>query len=101
MRNSFQAEPDFKPYEAVTPVRSLFDINPPVSAVKGDQRRAAQDSSHMNFREPDAAPADKLNRILWHDAKGWTMPYPPKVRSAFAPFALDVDDEEREKKPPH
>jgi YVTN family beta-propeller protein len=96
MRNGFQSEPDFKPYDAVNPDQSLFDVNPPASSLKGEERRAALDSSRMNFREPDAAPADKLNRILWHDVMGWTTPYPAKVQSAFAPFALDLDDDERE-----
>jgi YVTN family beta-propeller protein len=100
MRNSFQSEPDFKPYEAVNPVQSLFEVNPPASSLQGEQRRAANDSAKMNFREPDAAPSDKLNRILWHDIKGWSMPYPAKIQSVFAPFALDQNDDEKEKRKP-
>jgi hypothetical protein len=49
----------------------------------------------MNFREPDAAPTEKLNRIRWFDAKGWGTAYPPEAQSALAPFALDLDDPER------
>jgi hypothetical protein len=100
MRNSFQSEPDFTPYEAVNPAQSLFEVNPPASSLQGEQRRAANDSAKMNFRQPDAAPSDKLNRILWHDVKGWSMPYPPKIQSVFAPFALDQDDDEKEKRKP-
>ena len=55
-------------------------------------------SSRMNFKEPDAAPREILNRMLWHDAKGWNMPYPEVQRSLFFPLAIDVDDEEREVK---
>ncbi len=99
MRNSFQSDPDFKPYDASMPAQSLFEVNPPASSLQGERRRAAQDSSRMNFRQPDAAPADRLNRILWHDVKGWSTPYPRTFQSAFAPFALDLDDDEREKAP--
>jgi hypothetical protein len=52
----------------------------------------------MNFREPDAAPTEKLNRILWFDAKGWKTPYPRKAQSAFAPYSLDVSDEDRDRR---
>jgi len=100
MRNSFQTEPDLKPYEAVTPAQSLFEVNPPATSLKGNQRRAALDSSRMNFREPDAAPSEKLNRILWHDVKGWAMPYPRRIQSALAPYSNDLDDEERDKRKP-
>jgi YVTN family beta-propeller protein len=98
MRNSFQTEPDFTPYDAINPAQSLFEVNPPATALKGEQRRAALDSARMNFREPDAAPTDKLNRILWHDVKGWTTRYPVTAHSAFAPFSLDLNDDEREKR---
>ena len=30
----------------------------------------------MRFDVPDAAPVEKLNRILWHDVRGWHTPYP-------------------------
>jgi hypothetical protein len=30
----------------------------------------------MDFSEPDEAPAETLNRILWWDAKGYGTPYP-------------------------
>ena len=30
----------------------------------------------MNFARPDAAPEALLNRILWHAAHGWNVPYP-------------------------
>src|SRR5262249_12005094 len=97
MRASFQSTPDFTPYGAVTPKQSIFEINPAAPSLTGDQRKGAQASRRMNFRAPDAAPTDALNRILWHDAKGWSTPYPRTVQSVFAPFAIDVDDEERER----
>ncbi|HVX40234.1 MAG TPA: hypothetical protein VHB25_11725 [Gemmatimonadaceae bacterium] len=53
----------------------------------------------MNFMEPDAAPTEQLNRILWHDAKGWNTPYPAVRHSLFFPLAADVADEDRDEKP--
>jgi hypothetical protein len=54
----------------------------------------------MNFGDPDAAPSDILNRILWHDARGWGTPYPAVQRSLFFPMAVDVEDEDREEREP-
>ena len=45
---------------------------------------------------PDAAPTEKLNRILWGEVKGWKTPYPTVKQSLFFPLAVDVDDDDRE-----
>ena len=44
---------------------------------------------------PDAAPSDKLNRILWHATRGWNTPYPGTRQYLFSPYSLDVDDDDR------
>jgi YVTN family beta-propeller protein len=98
MRASFQGTADPTPYSAVMPEVSLFDVNPPVKALKGPARDAAVASAHMRFDIPDAAPTEKLNRILWHTVRGWETPYPGATHAVFAPLTLDVDDDEREKK---
>ena len=49
----------------------------------------------MSFDGPDEAPSDALNRILWHDARGWNAPYPAVKRSVFFPMSVYVDDEDR------
>jgi len=102
MRASFigQGEaPNFEPYSAGVPRQSLFEINERVGSITGphaaERRRAALASARMNFRDPDAAPSDLLNRILWHDARGWGLPYPEVKRSLFFPMAVDLTDEER------
>ena len=92
---SFTSEPDFTGYVAETPGQSLFDVNPPVSALAGPARRAALDSMKMRFEVPDAAPSDRLNRILWHQVRGWKTPYPGVKRAAFTPLSLELDDDER------
>lgn len=96
MRASFQDEPDYTPYEAATPAQSLFDVSPPLSALRGPARQAALASIRMRFDTPDAAPTQRLNRILWHQVRGWKTPYPGVKRSVFAPLAVDIEDEDRD-----
>jgi len=38
----------------------------------------------MNFRQEDRAPADRLNRVLWHSIKGSGSAYPVTHYSANA-----------------
>jgi hypothetical protein len=95
MSASFTSQPDLRGYTAVVPEQSLFDVNPPLAALRGQARRAARDSQKMRFDVPDAAPSERLNRILWHQARGWTTAYPVARRASFAPATLDLDDDER------
>jgi len=94
--------PDFTPYTSVVPRQSLYDVNVRVGAINGAdanaRRKATIASGKMNFREPDAAPTELLNRILWHDARGWNVPYPKIQRSLFFPLAVDLTDDEKEER---
>jgi DNA-binding beta-propeller fold protein YncE len=96
MRASFQSQPDLTPYKSIEPKINLFEMNPPAKALRGEARKGAIASSKMNFNIPDAAPSEKLNRILWHDARGWSTPYPGSHQAVFAPLSLDVSDEDRD-----
>ncbi len=105
MRASFigpDETPNLAPYTAIEPRQSLFEVNQQVGSITGphaaERRRAAAQSARMNFREPDAAPSELLNRILWHDARGWGVPYPEVKHSLFFPMAVDLTDEEREER---
>ena len=105
MRASFIGpgeKPDFTPYSALTPKQSLFETNVKVGAINGPdaaaRRLAALASARMNFHDPDAAPTEKLNRILWGEAKGWSKKYPEVKRSLFFQLAVDVDDDDREER---
>ena len=102
MRASFidpDETPNFTSYTAVVPKQSLYERNQEVGAITGphaaDRRRAARASARMNFAEPDAAPSELLNRILWHDARGWDTPYPAIQRAVFFPLSRDLEDDER------
>jgi hypothetical protein len=94
--------PNLAPYSALLPRQSLYDVNRRVGEITGPdadaRRKATVASGKMNFREPDAAPSDQLNRILWHDARGWTVPYPKIQRSLFFPLAVDLTDDEKEER---
>ncbi|MBA4070345.1 MAG: hypothetical protein C0497_00680 [Gemmatimonas sp.] len=52
----------------------------------------------MNFADPDAAPSDRLNVILWHDARGWNVKYPGVNRAVFFPLSIHLADDEREER---
>jgi YVTN family beta-propeller protein len=104
MRASFIApdeRPDMTPFRATEPRQSIYETNQRVGAIRGvhaaERRNATLASMRMRFDEPDAAPSDQLNRILWHDARGWTTRYPAVKRSLFLPLAIDVDDSDRVK----
>jgi YVTN family beta-propeller protein len=105
MRASFigpDEAPNFAPFTALVPQQSLFEVNQRVGSITGphaaERRWAALASSRMNFRDPDAAPSERLNTILWHDARGWGVPYPEVKRSLFFPMAVDLTDDEREER---
>jgi len=105
MRASFigpDESPDFTPYTVLEPKQSLYEVNQQVGLITGphaaERRRAALESARMNFGDPDAAPSERLNRILWHDARGWDVPYPPVTRSLFFPMGVDLSDDEREER---
>jgi DNA-binding beta-propeller fold protein YncE len=98
MRASFTTVPDVRPYTAVRPKQSLFDRNPRLSAMEGPLRRAAIETMKMRFDVPDAAPTERLNRIVWGLVKGWDRPYPVPRTAVFSPFALNLEDDEREER---
>jgi YVTN family beta-propeller protein len=95
MRASFHDTPDLAAYDCVTPKQSIDELNPAANVLNGEARTGALASARMRFDVPDAAPSDKLNRILWHDVRGWNVPYPGVKVAAFAPLSLDVDDDDR------
>lgn len=95
MRASFDDTPDYTGYTAVAPAQSLFEENPQLEALNGPARLAALDSMKMRWEVPDAAPTERLNRILWGSIRGWNTVYPAPKNAVFAPLALDVDDDDR------
>jgi YVTN family beta-propeller protein len=95
MRNSFTETPDVTPWSAIAPKQSLQETNPAARALKGKAREAAIASARMNWSVPDAAPTEKLNRILWGAIKGWDTEYPGPRRAVFSPLSVETDDDDR------
>jgi len=89
-------KPDLRPFTAIQPTQSIFELNARASSLRGAQRTGALASARMRFDVPDAAPSDRLNRILWHDAKGWNRPFPGVKSALFFPMTLDILDDDRD-----
>jgi hypothetical protein len=103
MRTSFIGageQPDFTPFTAIVPAQSIYEVNQRVGEITGphaaERRLAARNSARMRFDLPDAAPSERLNRILWHDARGWKTPYPAVKQSLFFPMSISIADEDRD-----
>ncbi|HEY2376781.1 MAG TPA: alkaline phosphatase family protein [Gemmatimonadaceae bacterium] len=103
MRASFirpGEQPNYAPFTAVPASQALDQVNARVSGIRGAdaaaRRGAALASLRMRFDGPDEAPSDALNRILWHDARGWNAPYPAVRQSLFFPMSRDIADDDRE-----
>jgi YVTN family beta-propeller protein len=78
MTSVFTTARDDSPYTAL-PARSPLDrMNPPLQALQGRERWAAEVSSRINWGAVDDVPSGDLNRILWWEAKGYSTPYPAR-----------------------
>jgi YVTN family beta-propeller protein len=72
----FTSKPDLSPYIARPNQIRLDEMNPSLAGLTGLQRQLAEFSSTIDSSEPDSAPADLLNRAIWHSVKGFDVPYP-------------------------
>ena len=75
MFSVFTAKPDFTPYSARPNQVPLNEMNPQLAGLVGLQRDLAKFSLAIDSSEPDSAPADLLNRAIWHSVKGFDTPY--------------------------
>ncbi len=96
MAAAFSPTPDITPFTVVPNQTPLDTLNPPLIALHGRQRRMALASLRMDFSQPDAAPEDLLNHVIWWSVKGYNTPYPTlrntglKARAQMA--RKDADD---------
>lgn len=83
MTDCFTDRPDFTPYTAEKNRIPLDEMNPKLSALKpgSQQHFYAQKSMEMPLDDIDQADEDLFNHILWHDAKGYDVPYPELAKS--------------------
>lgn len=86
MYNSFQAEPDVRPFAALEPRVDILATNQALAW-------GADMSEKMDFSIPDAADDLLLNDIVWRSVRGADSPMPPPVRAAFV-FVRAGEDEE-------
>ena len=75
MFSAFTSKPDFTPYTARPNQIPLDEMNPQLAGLTGLQRDLAKFSMTIDSSEPDSAPADLLNRAIWHSVKGFDTPY--------------------------
>ncbi len=76
MFNSFQSQPDLRPY-TVLPVTIDREERNRKTAWGSDQSRK------MDFSKEDAADDLLLNEVIWRSVRGAESPMPPPVRAAF------------------
>ena len=77
MSDCFTDAPDLTPFTAVANNIPLDRMNPGSKTALGRQRyRDMLASERMDFSQPDKAPEDALNRILWRAMHDSDVPYP-------------------------
>ena len=75
MFDVFTAQRDLTPYTALPNKIPLDEMNPAMAGLHGLQRDLARFSMTIDTSQPDSAPADLLNRAIWHSVKGFDTPY--------------------------
>ena len=75
MFSVFTPRPDFTPYTVRANQIRLDEMNPPLASLTGLQLEMAKFSLSVDSSEPDSAPADVMNRAIWHSVKGFDTPY--------------------------
>ncbi len=89
MHDVFTDKPDLTPYTALANTYPLDNTNPDPKMLKDPVLKDDESkSTSLNLEEPDKAPEDVLNRILWRAMKGTEAPYP-----AWAVHLAEDDDD--------
>lgn len=78
MFSSFTEMADTTPYESLPNRVPLDELNPPLKVLGGQALQDAIASMKMDLSEPDAAPEQVLNRIVWRATRGVSIPYPSR-----------------------
>ncbi|MBI5707939.1 MAG: beta-propeller fold lactonase family protein [Armatimonadetes bacterium] len=81
MSACFGARADLRPYRCLPSNVPLDELNPKKSALKGEAKYWAEQSSKLDFSRPDAGNDDLRNRILWYATMG-AKPYPSEWAGA-------------------
>lgn len=89
MERSFTRRPDFTPYAHVVPAQDLYEMNPALVTLQGEQRKLAERSMKLDLAEVDAADMHEYNDILWKAIKG-AQPVPRLVHRQRQPGIREV-----------
>ena len=84
MFSCFSNHYDSSPFKLLPHQIPLDEMNPPITALKGEARHWAKQSLALDFSAPDLADEDVLNRVIWHSSRGYQTPYPQVARKAKA-----------------
>jgi hypothetical protein len=76
MSNCFSDSFNPAPFKTLPNQVPLDEMNPALSALKGEARYWARQSLLLDFSSPDAADEEVLNRVIWHATRGYNTPYP-------------------------
>lgn len=77
MFDCFTDSADLTPYDCVTNIVPLDEMNPRARDIEDDAlRRDALISARLPLQKEDQCPEDLFNHILWRAAKGSKVPYP-------------------------
>lgn len=85
MRECFQAEPDFTPYEPLSSKVAINQAPPPQNQWTSLERHWREVLATVPIKRTGLKTEedeDNLNRFIWHDVKGWKTPYPVKLSGA-------------------
>jgi hypothetical protein len=85
MRACFQSAADLTPYVHRSSRVRLDEINRPASALRGEARRLAQASAHLDWSDVDRADAETVLRAVWFAQR-------PRVPFPAAEFRPPADD---------
>ena len=78
MFSAFTEQADVTPYTSLPNTVPLDELNPPLKALRGQALQDAMASMKMDLSEPDVAPEQDLNRIVWRATRGVATPYPAR-----------------------
>ncbi len=87
MYRAFQSAGDARPFKG-------REARVPTDEMNAPSAFGAEKSALMDFSQPDRAPEQVLNEILWKSVKGAASPMPPPVRAAFVRPVQPVEEED-------
>jgi YVTN family beta-propeller protein len=80
MRSAFVDTPDLRPFTASANQVPVDTPNPPLASQTGLQAEWTQAMMREDLTHLDAANEQLLNRNVWYETKGYTVPYPGDTR---------------------